>query len=508
MAHLDQEEKGLRLYTCLPGFGSSSTRAEIGAGILAIAAQDPTHIGSDSQSFIDKGNWVLSLIKQGEKPRKPWGSHKDGDLWQMFYEFAQAKGEQSIKLSKVQGHATDQQVSSGKVKKEDKLGNDKADEAAKKGIGLHGEVVVKAANWYNGRHAKYIRLIRDIHNHLIEGTVLSNQIIQSKQKQEALARGWGSKAKAKQKWAIYHSKPKQNCASSSTPEKDGSEESGGQESAWQKIRISEKPIGAKKGKAKVHNQLVHAKEFLRRCEFKVVEGDVFGTTWLELFTLYRKLGLPNPLNDKKGAKARPNVRAQVHRFKGWIRQAARLHVDSDVHKSFFKVGKKKGYALVRLGISSHMPHIACQVKLSPEAARLVDQEILVLNGNTKKLLGNTVKNGTEIKDNKLILRNKTAWSSRISPFESDEKLKFQEQSFPEAEEEQTPDRGSGEKAGRKRVRPCASAALPPEHDFVQPVVNRTCKKPRTDAAQNGQAILRIGMLKGRLKERFAYLCTA
>ncbi len=100
IAHWEQKKDGLRVFTPLPGFGCSSTRSELCAGILALAADSPVHIATDSQAFLDKALHVLDLCKQNRNPRKPWGIQRDGDLWSIFHIFAKAKGHNSIKITK------------------------------------------------------------------------------------------------------------------------------------------------------------------------------------------------------------------------------------------------------------------------------------------------------------------------------------------------------------------------------------------------------------------------
>ena len=55
---------------------------------------------------------------------------KNGDLWQAFANMVAVRGPQTVAISKVKGHATDEMVRSGDVRHFDKLGNDRADEAA------------------------------------------------------------------------------------------------------------------------------------------------------------------------------------------------------------------------------------------------------------------------------------------------------------------------------------------------------------------------------------------
>ncbi len=54
LAHYQQNEKGLMLYTPIGGYTGSSTRTELAAALIAISANGPTHIGTDSQAFVTK----------------------------------------------------------------------------------------------------------------------------------------------------------------------------------------------------------------------------------------------------------------------------------------------------------------------------------------------------------------------------------------------------------------------------------------------------------------------
>ena len=58
-----QIDEGLMLYSKLGGYGGSSTRSELAAGIIAVAAEGPIHIGSDSKCFIDNANKLLHQIR-------------------------------------------------------------------------------------------------------------------------------------------------------------------------------------------------------------------------------------------------------------------------------------------------------------------------------------------------------------------------------------------------------------------------------------------------------------
>ena len=120
---------------------------------------------------------------RGEATQKAMGIPK-GDLWELFAQFVSAKGHSSIRISKVKGHATDDMVREGQVLQQHKDGNDKAEQVAKKGIQKHGEEFVKIAGWYASRHLRYITFLKDIHNHLIEGSVIGKGILTEREKQQ------------------------------------------------------------------------------------------------------------------------------------------------------------------------------------------------------------------------------------------------------------------------------------------------------------------------------------
>ena len=97
---------GVRLYTKIGGHNGSSTRTELAAGIIAICAHGPVHIGSDSKAFVDTANLMMRDIAKKRKPRKQWKLVSDGDLWEHFHKAISAKGVHSVQISWIKGHAT------------------------------------------------------------------------------------------------------------------------------------------------------------------------------------------------------------------------------------------------------------------------------------------------------------------------------------------------------------------------------------------------------------------
>ena len=106
MALSQSSAEGVCLYTRIGGHNGSSTRTELAAGIIALCAHGPVHIGSDSKAFVDTANQYMRDIARMRKPRKKWKLVSDGDLWEHFHRAITAKGVHSVRITWVKGHAT------------------------------------------------------------------------------------------------------------------------------------------------------------------------------------------------------------------------------------------------------------------------------------------------------------------------------------------------------------------------------------------------------------------
>ena len=82
VAYCKQTDDGLQLYSAIGGYGGSSTRAELAAGIVALLSNSAVHIGSDSEAFVNKANEIIDLVDKGKDPQqwKSWKLRTDGDL--------------------------------------------------------------------------------------------------------------------------------------------------------------------------------------------------------------------------------------------------------------------------------------------------------------------------------------------------------------------------------------------------------------------------------------------
>ena len=85
------------MWTKVDAYNGNSTRAEIAAGLLALVSEGPIHIGSDSESFVDKANIMIHNCINNIDNRN-WGLCSDGDLWAHFEKAVKAKGPLAVKV--------------------------------------------------------------------------------------------------------------------------------------------------------------------------------------------------------------------------------------------------------------------------------------------------------------------------------------------------------------------------------------------------------------------------
>ena len=74
-AHIEENQEGGGLWNCMKGQLGSSTRMQLGAFLAALARNVPVHMGTDSQSMLNK---ALRMLKAAET----W-SHDTSPTWWM-----------------------------------------------------------------------------------------------------------------------------------------------------------------------------------------------------------------------------------------------------------------------------------------------------------------------------------------------------------------------------------------------------------------------------------------
>ena len=111
-------------------------------------------------------------------------------------------------------------------------------------------------------------------------------------------------------------------------------------------------------------------EFLSKIVFTPTDKEDEGTTWLEMFVIYKLCGYGCPIQNSKGAEKRVSMRQQIDVFKKCVRDIIRLTCDAQ-DTDDFKPSKHKKPRLQGLGIQNHEFMISIRIHLSVEAQREV-----------------------------------------------------------------------------------------------------------------------------------------
>ena len=129
---VDDDDQGNQIVACCRGYCSvpgplqSVQRAELWGVILALQASCGVHSGVDNLNVVR----ILGRMLDGNVGTQPFQVIPDGDLLCLIHRMLQLRGSDTVRVSKVKGHADEDMVVDGRVRDLDRLGNRAADEAA------------------------------------------------------------------------------------------------------------------------------------------------------------------------------------------------------------------------------------------------------------------------------------------------------------------------------------------------------------------------------------------
>ena len=119
-------------------------RAEFWGAILAMQAYWPRHFGIDN---LNVARSIGRLLDSGRLD-KPLPLVKDGDLIALVQYMIRTRGRETVRVTKVKGHAEVVDVQQGRVRLLDQQGNAEADTAADSGRRHQSEVLKARSLWY------------------------------------------------------------------------------------------------------------------------------------------------------------------------------------------------------------------------------------------------------------------------------------------------------------------------------------------------------------------------
>ena len=388
---------------------SSSTRQELAAWVRTLALPIRSRYATDSASMMDKAIQMMKAAAKYEEQdksqrfrnpfKKPWGMQTDGDLWEQAWTALLARGTGNQQIRKVKGHATEEMVLNGTVKKEDKIGNDKSDENADLGVlSIHGVGLLKLAKWLAQRHDKYGKLMKRIRK-FIAGMTLAEK--EEREKEKVVNKsvlGYDPETMVKTKVQIKY----EDLA----------------EDAYEKLKLP--PVV--KGKHKyaycqnlyedVHTFLQH-----RTWSHTRPETACSGITWTELFVVFDTAGYrprdavhvkdkeavnratirrkaAREAHAKKAGKelkhgkagiydvtqstvtSKPPLEQELALFKAIVRQIGQHELGEEQKKMFRMESRAKLRRLAPLGIVGNQPAIAAFCKIDELEKKITTEAIL------------------------------------------------------------------------------------------------------------------------------------
>ena len=141
----------------------SLCRAELWVVILALQCSSAVHLGVDNLTVVRH----VSRIWDGRVAYRPFQLTFDGDLLIVIERMIQQRGVQSVKISKVKGHADDDMVAVGRVRVEERVGNDLTDRAADVGRRRVSDFVMDVRRRFLSACSSWYPVVLDLHRFFI-----------------------------------------------------------------------------------------------------------------------------------------------------------------------------------------------------------------------------------------------------------------------------------------------------------------------------------------------------
>ena len=160
---LDHVLQSSRGFVSVLGPLQTVQRAELWGVILALQSSDAVHVGVDNLGVVRHVGRLLN----GHHGSTPVELVTDGDLLVLIDRMLHLRGHDTVRITKVKGHADHSVVLDGRVRELDKLGNDAADEAADFGRRRVGPAVIGARRDLSGVCSRWCPVIFDLHRFFI-----------------------------------------------------------------------------------------------------------------------------------------------------------------------------------------------------------------------------------------------------------------------------------------------------------------------------------------------------
>ena len=157
------EVQSCRGFCSVPGPLQSVQRPEMWGVILALQSADAVHLGVDNFGVVRH----VGRLLDGRGSSTPLELATGGDLLLLVERMLHLRGLDTVRITKVKGHADEVMVLDGRVGELDRLGNDAADEAADFSRRRVGNAVVGARRNLSGVCGRWYPVVLDLHRFFI-----------------------------------------------------------------------------------------------------------------------------------------------------------------------------------------------------------------------------------------------------------------------------------------------------------------------------------------------------
>ena len=129
----------------------------------------PCHLGIDNHNVAGS----IGRLLDHDSLTKPLPLIKDGDLIALAQYMIRARGRETVRVTKVKGHAEDVDAQQGRVRLVDQQGNAEADAAADLGRRHQSEVLVDAGRRLLQARSHWYPIMSDLHRFMIAVALVS-----------------------------------------------------------------------------------------------------------------------------------------------------------------------------------------------------------------------------------------------------------------------------------------------------------------------------------------------
>ena len=152
-----------RAFLPVPGVLQTVQRAEFWGAVVALQAYWPCHLGTGNLNVVRS----IGRLLDADCLAKPLPLIKDGDLVALVRYMIRTRCRDTVRVTKVKGHAKDDDVQHGRVRLIDQQGNVEADLAADLGRRHQSEVLINARRILLQARSYWYPIMADLHRFMI-----------------------------------------------------------------------------------------------------------------------------------------------------------------------------------------------------------------------------------------------------------------------------------------------------------------------------------------------------